>query len=100
MRAGRSARGHRRPADRAAVEGDLDLDCRVAAAVEDLAGVDVGNRGHGASLRQTAVPASPDQLSTGSEADEWVRASPGRHLKEGSSEAKRSAQMAGYEVVR
>ena len=43
MRAGRRARRHRRAAHRAVVERDLDLDRRIAAAVEDLAGMDIGD---------------------------------------------------------
>ena len=46
MRSGRGARRDRRSSRRAAVERDLDLDGRVAAAVEDLAGVNVGDSGH------------------------------------------------------
>ena len=42
----RGARGHRRPALGAAVEMDLDLEGRVPAGVEDLAGVDVDDLGH------------------------------------------------------
>ena len=38
--AGRGARRHRRPADRAVAEDDVDLDRRIAARVEDLARVD------------------------------------------------------------
>ena len=45
--AGRSARGNRRAADDAGVQRHVDLDGRIAAAVEDLAGVDVGDRSHG-----------------------------------------------------
>ena len=45
--AGRGARGHRGQAARAGLERDLDLDRRVAARVEDLAGVDGGDRAHG-----------------------------------------------------
>src|SRR6266705_1130253 len=43
MRPGRCPRRHRRAPDHAAVERDLDLDRGIAAAVEDLAGVDIGN---------------------------------------------------------
>ncbi len=46
--AGRGARGHRREAARAGLERHLDLDRRVAARVEDLAGVDGGDGAHGA----------------------------------------------------
>ncbi len=41
------ARRHGRAAKRAVGEADIDLDRGVAAAVEDLAGVDVDDRGHG-----------------------------------------------------
>ena len=44
--AGRGARGHRGAALGAGPEPDLDLDRRVAAGVEDLAGVDVLDRAH------------------------------------------------------
>ena len=43
--AGRGARRHRRAADRAVGQDDVDLDGRVAARVEDLAGVDDVDRG-------------------------------------------------------
>ena len=46
VRAGRGARGHRGAADAAILEQHLDLDRRIAAAVEDLAAVDVDDRGH------------------------------------------------------
>ena len=46
VHAGRGARGHGRPADGAALERDVDLDRRVAARVEDLAGVDGGDGWH------------------------------------------------------
>ena len=49
VRAGRGARRNRRAAERPGLEGDLDLDGRIAAAVEDLAGMNVGDGGHGAS---------------------------------------------------
>jgi len=44
--AGAGARGHRGAAEGPVGEGDVDLDRGVAAAVEDLAGVDVDDRGH------------------------------------------------------
>ena len=47
VRAGRGARRHRRAAHAAVLQRDVDLDRRIAAAVEDLAGVDVDDRGHG-----------------------------------------------------
>ena len=46
MGAGRRARRHRRAAEAAVLQRHLDLHRRVAPAVEDLAGVDVENRGH------------------------------------------------------
>ena len=49
VRAGGGAGGHRDPAHGAAVEHHLHLERRVAAAVEDLAGDDVGDVGHGES---------------------------------------------------
>ena len=47
MRAGRGAGWHRGAAARAVLEHDLDLDGRVAAAVEHFAADDVGDGGHG-----------------------------------------------------
>src|SRR5205823_662910 len=46
MSPGRGPRRHRRAAHRAAVERHVDLDRGIAAAVEDLAGVNVGNGSH------------------------------------------------------
>ena len=46
-RTGRRTRGHRRAGDGAVVEGDLDLDRRVAARVEDLAGSNCFDARHG-----------------------------------------------------
>src|SRR5207302_7149662 len=65
MRPGRSARGHRRPADGAAVERDLDLDSRVAAAVEDLAGVDIGDRGHALLQDHQTSPTPRERVAVG-----------------------------------
>ncbi len=47
--AGGGARGHRGAAQRAVLQRDVDLDRGVAAAVEDLAGVNVDDGAHGAS---------------------------------------------------
>src|SRR5438270_243426 len=55
MRPGRGARRHRRATDRAAIQRDLDLDGRVAAAVEDLAGMDIGDRAHRGLATKKAV---------------------------------------------
>ena len=70
-------RRHRRPADRAVVEDDVDLDRRVAARVEDLAGVDEVDRGVHAlapglglrpalrfGLRSVLEDVDPGQLAT------------------------------------
>src|SRR4051812_42735492 len=46
VRPGRSPRRHRSPPDRAAVERDLDLDGRIAAAIENFAATDIGDGGH------------------------------------------------------
>ena len=46
MRARRSARGNGRPAKRAVLEPDIDLDRRIAAAVQDLAPDDVDDGSH------------------------------------------------------
>jgi hypothetical protein len=47
VRAGRRAGRDRRAAHAAVFQSHVDLDCRIAAAVEDLTGVDVDDRGHG-----------------------------------------------------
>jgi hypothetical protein len=47
MRAGRGARRHRRPADRAGIQHDIDLHRGIAAAIEDLAGHEFSNGGNG-----------------------------------------------------
>ena len=47
VRAGRGARGHGGAAQGAVLEHDVDLDGRVAAAVENFAADDGGNGGHG-----------------------------------------------------
>ena len=46
---GRCPRGNQRPAEATASERDIGLDGRVAPGVEDLAGPDRSNRGHGPS---------------------------------------------------
>ena len=46
MRAGRGARRHRGAAERAVRQHDLDFHGRIAAAVEDFAGENVGDGGH------------------------------------------------------
>ena len=48
--AGRGARRDGGGAERARLEPDLDLDGRVAARVEHLAGVEVDDRAHGSSV--------------------------------------------------
>ena len=47
--AGGRARRHRRTCERAVDQGDLDLDRRITAGVEDLAGADLLDDGHCAS---------------------------------------------------
>jgi hypothetical protein len=47
VRSGRGARRHGSAAHAAVFEGDVHLDCRIAAAVEDLARVDVDDSSHG-----------------------------------------------------
>ena len=47
VRAGGGARGHGGAAEGAALQDDVDLDRRVAAAVENFARVDVSDHGHG-----------------------------------------------------
>ncbi len=46
MRTGRGARGNRGAAHRSVFQRDVDLDRRIAPAVEDLPGMDVDDRGH------------------------------------------------------
>src|SRR5690606_4966285 len=48
--AGRGAGGHRGTTERAVVQDDLDLDGRVAPGVQDFAGGDVVDDGHGRLL--------------------------------------------------
>ncbi len=50
MRAGRGARGDGGAAETARLQDDIHLDGGIAARIENFAGVDVGNRGHGNSL--------------------------------------------------
>ena len=50
MRAGRGTRGHGGAAETAIFEDHIDLDRRIAAAVENLAGNDVGDVGHWSAL--------------------------------------------------
>ena len=58
--AGRGARGHRRAAGGAGAQRELDLDGRVAAAVEDLAGVDASRSGScRRDPRPSASPVAP-----------------------------------------
>ena len=47
MRAGRGAGGNRSAAERAVFETDIDFDRRVAAGIEDFAGDDIDDGGHG-----------------------------------------------------
>ena len=59
MDSGRRPRRNRRAAQAAIFEDDVDLDGRIAAAVEDLAAVNAGDCGHGvlscASVMKSAV---------------------------------------------
>ena len=57
--AGRGAGGDRRAAERARLELDVDLDGRVAARVEDLAGVDAARSGSSQRLLGELVVARP-----------------------------------------
>ena len=50
---GGGTRGHRRAAERTRLEPDVDLDGRVPARVEDLAGMDVLDRAHCISLARS-----------------------------------------------
>ena len=50
MRAGRGARGHRGAAEGAVLQQDIDLDGRVAAAVENFPADDGSDCGHGCSF--------------------------------------------------
>ena len=58
-RAGRGARGDGGAGDGAVVEGDLDLDSGVAARVQDLAGADGLDAGHGCSFEAGGFTTSP-----------------------------------------
>src|SRR5207248_10546670 len=55
-RAGGGARGHRRPAEYAAVQDHLGFDGGVAARVDDLAPADVGDSAHRLELLTAATP--------------------------------------------
>ena len=65
MRARRRAGRHGGAAERTVFQRDIDLDRRIAPAVEDLAGDDVGDVGHGSALwlkgqgRSDGLAASP-----------------------------------------
>ena len=50
VHAGARAAGHGGGADRAVVERDIDFDGRIAAAIENLASVNVNNHAHGERL--------------------------------------------------
>ena len=52
MRAGGGTRGHRRPSQRAILQHDIDLDRRIAAAIENFAADDVDDGGHGSLLER------------------------------------------------
>jgi hypothetical protein len=57
VRAGRGARGHRGAARAVPdVEADIDLDGRIAAAVENLARLDVDDGGHGQAAPRAGAP--------------------------------------------
>src|SRR5690606_36763229 len=58
VRAGGSARGNRGPAHRSLFQRHLDLDRRISAAVEDLAGMDVDDRGHAGPFFSMKRPAA------------------------------------------
>ena len=80
VRAGRGARGDRRAAEGARLEQDVDLDRRVAARVEDLAGADVGDAAHSAiaslarsKYRSCAASASALQSSPAAAASRSAR---------------------------
>ena len=51
VRPGGCARWHRRAAEAAVFQQDIDFDGGIAPAIEDFAAVDVNDRGHGLTLR-------------------------------------------------
>ncbi len=55
--AGAGAAGHGGPADRAVVQDHLDLDGRIAAAVQNFAGVNAFDAAHGSVVRRLSSPA-------------------------------------------
>src|SRR4051794_25475333 len=59
VRTGGGAGRNRRPADHPGLQGHLDLDGRIAPAVEDLAPVDVSDCGHGSLLKSAAPRGTP-----------------------------------------
>ncbi len=75
VRPGRGARRHRGAALRPVLEHDIDLDGRIAAAVEDFAADDVDDCGHGCSRR--ILEASP-AASTGPPGPEAAKTRGGR----------------------
>ena len=54
MCSGRGARGDSSPALRPVLERHVDLDGRIAATIEDFAGADIGDGGHGGVLEVSA----------------------------------------------
>src|SRR5262247_999788 len=65
MDAGRGAGRHGRPADRSIVQDDVDLDGRIAARVEDLASVDVFDRGrHAPAFALAGAPGLSSSTET------------------------------------
>src|SRR6185503_3814532 len=61
--AGRGARGHRRPAHRAVLKDDVDLNRRVAAAVENLAADNVDDCRHLRPLASGSRASSPAKVA-------------------------------------
>jgi hypothetical protein len=68
MRAGRGARGHRGAAEAAVFQHlgflHIDFDGRIAAAVEDLAGVDVDDGGHATQMARDTATTAKAKTST------------------------------------
>ena len=56
VRAGGSARRNGRPAHNTAIKRYVDLNGRVTAAVEDLAGMDIGDFSHAILLKSSIAP--------------------------------------------
>src|SRR6202034_3060258 len=77
--AGRRAGGHRGPRERPVDQGHLDLDCRVAAGIKDLAGPDLLDNRHWFSLRREGYRVLTRSVTATSSLKPLLRASDPPH---------------------